>query len=199
MGAEGVRGRASFPEAITVADEDRGRLFVALPLPPALRDALVRLTPAAAPGIRPQSATDLHLTLHFLGMADIETTKAALTSVAAPAFAVTLTLPGRFFARGIPRTLFAGVAPDAPLCELHAQAGQQLEAAGFALDSRPFVPHITLARLDKEASADAIAVFLKQPLPPEALRFDCREFALYASETRPEGARYRVLERYPLA
>jgi 2'-5' RNA ligase len=172
---------------------------VALPLPPALRDALACLAPAAGPGIRPLSPDDLHVTIHFLGMADIAGAKGALAAVAAPAFSATLTLPGQFFARGHPRTLFAGVAPDAPIRVLHAEAGRRLEAAGFALDSKPYVPHITLARLAETASADVIALFLRQRLPPEALRFDCREFALYASDTLPEGARYRVLERYPLA
>ena len=108
-------------------------------------------------------------------------------------------MPGQFFVRGHPRTLFAGVAPDAPIRMLHAEAGKCLESAGFALDTRPYVPHVTLARQDKPASTDAIALFLRQPLPPEARSFDCREFALYASETLAEGARYRVLERYPLA
>ena len=132
-------------------------------------------------------------------MAAIDTVKAALAPVTAPGFAAALTVPGRFFSRRQPRTLFVGVAPDAPLRELHAQVGQLLEAAGFALDTKPFVPHITLARLDKGANAETVAAFLKQRLPPEAQRFDCREFALYASDTLPEGARYRVLERYPLA
>jgi len=171
---------------------------VALPVPSALREALAALAPAAAPGIRTQSPADLHVTLHFLGMADIEAVRAALAAATAPAFTAALTVPGRFFSRGHPRTLFLGVAPDAPLRELHAEIGRQLEGAGFALDTKPFVPHITLARLGEGASADTIATFLKQRLAPEARPFDCREFALYASDTLPEGARYRVLERYPL-
>jgi 2'-5' RNA ligase len=182
-----------------VPDSGRARLFVALPLPQVLRDALSRLAPAAGAGIRPLSPGDLHVTLHFLGMADIAVAKAALAFVVAPAFTAALTLPGQFFVRGHPRTLFAGVAPDAPIRTLHAEVGQRLQSAGFALDTRPYVPHVTLARLDKPASADVIAQFLRQPLPPEARSFECREFALYASETLAEGARYRVLERYPLA
>lgn len=175
------------------------RLFVALPLPPALRESLAGLVPRAAPGVRPLSPADLHLTLHFLGMADIDTVKAALSPVAAQAFTATLTVPGQFFSRGHARTLFAGVAPEASLLDLHAQVGRRLETRGFALDTRPFIPHITLARLGEGASAGAIAAFLKQRLAPETQSFDCREFALYASETLPEGARYRQLERYPLA
>jgi 2'-5' RNA ligase len=179
-------------------DSERARLFVALPLPTAQRDALVTLAPAAVPGIRPVAPADLHLTLHFLGMASVASVNVALANVAAPAFRARLTVPGQFFSRGNPRTLFAGVAPDAPLRELHVQVGRQLEAVCFALDPKPFVPHITFARLDKTAGADVVAAFLKQRLPQESLHFDCREFALYASDTRPEGARYRVLERYPL-
>jgi 2'-5' RNA ligase len=145
------------------------------------------------------SPADLHLTLHFLGMADIDTVKATLAPVTVQSFSATVTVPGQFFSRGHARALFAGVAPDAPLRELHAELGRRLEAAGFALDSKPFVPHITLARLGEGASSDSVAAFLKQRLAPEAQPFDCREFALYASDTLPEGARYRVLERYPLA
>ena len=178
--------------------EGRARVFVALPLPAAIRELLAGLAPPAAPGIRPLSPADLHLTLHFMGMADIGTVKAVLSPVAAPTFIAKLTVPGQFFSRGHPRTLFVGIAPDAPLRELHALVGRQLEAAGFALDTKPFVPHITLARLGEGASADTIAAFLKQRPAPEARPVDCREFALYASDTLPEGARYRVLERYPL-
>ncbi len=177
----------------------RARLFVALPLPVEQRAALASFVPAAAPGIRPQSPADLHLTLHFLGMADVDAVKTALANVVAQSFTATLTVPGQFFSRGHPRTPFAGVAPEAPLRELHAQVGRQLESAGFALDTKPFVPHVTLARLDKGASAETIAAFLKQRLPPEAQHFECGAFALFASETLPEGARYRVLEHYPLA
>lgn len=180
-------------------DDARARLFVALPLPAALYELLARLAPAAAPGIRPQSPADVHLTLHFLGMAEIASVKLALAPVVAPRFTATLTLPGQFFSKGRPRTLFVGVAPEALLRALHAEIGQRLEGAGFVLDTRPFVPHITLARLGETASADTVAAFLRQPLPPDATHFDCREFALFASETLPEGARYRVLERYPLA
>ena len=177
---------------------ERLRLFVALPLPVSVRDALATLAPPVATGIRPQSPDDLHITLHFLGMAEVDRVRSALALVTATAFAVTLTVVGQFFSRGHPRTLFVGAAPDVALLTLHTEVGRQLEAAGFPLDTRPFVPHVTVARLEKTADAGAIAAFLKRPPLPEARQFDCREFALYASETRPEGARYRVLERYPL-
>jgi 2'-5' RNA ligase len=182
-----------------VRDATHARLFVALPLPGALRNALARLAPAAAPGIRPQNPADLHVTLHFLGMADIASVKPALARVVAQPFTATLTLPGQFFSKGHPRTLFVGVAPDSPLRALHAAAGRQLADSGFALDTKPFVPHITLARLNEGANAAPVAAYLRQSLPLEATHFNCTEFALYASETLPEGARYRVLERYPLA
>lgn len=179
-------------------DGDRARLFVALPLPPATRDALARLAPAAGPGVRPVAPDDLHVTLRFLGMADIASARGALAAVAAPAFTAMLTLPGQFFARGRAVALFAGVAPDASLRLLYEEVGRRLESAGFAPDARPYVPHITLARLDRNAGVEIIAQFLERSVPAEARRFDCREFALYASETRAAGARYRVLARFPL-
>jgi 2'-5' RNA ligase len=40
--------------------------------------------------------------------------------------------------------------------------------------------------------------FEQRALPEGAASFACNRFALFASQTAPEGVRYRELESYPL-
>lgn len=87
--------------------------------------------------------SDLHLTLAFLG--ETERVDAACSALD------TLALSGRFLltAEGLGRfgdTWWAGTAPCPALEALAASVRHALEEAGFSLEKKPFVPHITLAR-----------------------------------------------------
>jgi 2'-5' RNA ligase len=62
-------------------------------------------------------------------------------------------------------------------------------AAGFVLDKRPFVPHVTLVR---DARCDNLPE-LAQPI-----HWRVREFMLVESSLQSPGSRYRVLGRWPL-
>jgi RNA 2',3'-cyclic 3'-phosphodiesterase len=63
---------------------------------------------------------------------------------------------------------------------------ERLTAAGFALDPRPFRPHVTLARKASHGSMDT--------LPP--LLWTFREFSLIESQTGPSGSVYRCRARF---
>jgi len=180
--------------------ETRGveRLFVALPLPESVTRALVSLQPAPADGIRLTGPEDMHLTLHFLGSAEPATVSRALRGVECPPFTARLTSAGHFSLRGGRKILWVGLEPTAPLVELHARLGAALESAGFATEQRPYVPHVTLARLAPQAPRGLAETFERQEVPHAAREFECAGFALFASEAAPDGARYRVLETYAL-
>ena len=63
--------------------------------------------------------------------------------------------------------------------------------AGFSPESKLFRPHVTLARsLSKPLS------ILPRQIP--GYRVNVGELALVSSELRPDGARYRILETFPL-
>jgi RNA 2',3'-cyclic 3'-phosphodiesterase len=175
------------------------RLFVAIPLPRSVTRRLVALQPQAAKGVRPIAEPDLHITLHFLGTAEVALVREALAGVRARPFPVRLGEPGHFGLGGRKTILWIGIEPSAAISELHAATAAALESAGYEPETRPWQPHITLARLAGTASRPVVAAF-ERTAPAEArIEFECARFALFESRTDPEGARYRVLERFPLS
>ena len=81
--------------------------------------------------------------------------------------------------------LLARATPPA-LARLHRDLGGTLAALGIALETRPWQPHVTLARRAHGAR------------PPAALplvRWRVRGYALVESRLGPHGG-YRVLQRY---
>jgi len=177
---------------------DVGRLFVALPVPPPVAQALVALQPTPGDGVRLLAAADFHLTLHFLGSREISPVREALQDVAGVRPSVTLTQPGQFRLNRRRRVLWIGVDSTEALTAIHAGTALALKAVGYEPESRPFRPHITLARLAASVPTVVVDAFLASSVPVAAAAFDCDRFALFRSETAPEGARYRVIESWPL-
>jgi 2'-5' RNA ligase len=129
---------------------DARRLFIAIDLPKAVCFELARLVAEPPRGVRPTPVAQLHLTLHFLGDVD-DAVRAAVVAglgrVRREPFSIAIRGTGVFPPRGRPSVLWAGVAPSTALLDLHAAVGGQVEASGLAIESRPYVPHVTLARL----------------------------------------------------
>lgn len=188
------------------------RLFVALELPEHLRDELDRRTHALrgklpkARWVRPQA---MHLTLSFLGETEserLDDLRRELAVACATAVAMELRLHeiGAFPPRGKARVLWAGLAgadgrPSPALAHLRTAVAEAVErAAGVAPETRPFHPHLTLARCAPPWPRDALERFLSDfgALPDEA--FTVAEGVLFESELHPAGACYRVVGSYPL-
>jgi 2'-5' RNA ligase len=171
------------------------RLFVALELPMAVRDMLLAGMAGVA-GARWQRDDQLHLTLRFIGdvdrhlAADID---AALATVNCPPFELALDAPGSFDQRGIIDTLWIGVQPRAAVAALAQRVDAALARVGIAPETRAFVPHITVARLGRDAGDSGH--FLSQPVV--ALAFPVTGFALWESRLGKGGADYEVIARYP--
>lgn len=125
------------------------RLFAAIALDAPLRAALAqRMELLRAQGlegnfVRPEN---LHLTLAFIGETQrAEAAAACLSAVRARAFSLALSVLGRF-RRKNGDIYYAGVQPEPALSDLAAEVTKNLCAAGFRLEERRFVPHITLCR-----------------------------------------------------
>ena len=73
-----------------------------------------------------------------------------------------------------------------PLRVLHAQLGQALQRLGLPVESRPYRPHLTLAR-----RADAAIA----PAAPAPVVWSVKGFALVVS-TGCKDQRYRVIHAY---
>jgi RNA 2',3'-cyclic 3'-phosphodiesterase len=166
------------------------RLFFALWPDDAERRALGAAFAAAiaAAGGRAVPPENLHLTLEFLGpVADAEL--AALAAVGAA-----IALPEQAVAldrldwwRRASLLVAVPSAPAAGLLALQARLRQALQGRGFRVDTRPFRPHVTLAR---EAAAPPAAT------AAAGVAWAIRELALVESVASPAGSRYVPLARW---
>lgn len=174
------------------------RLFVAIRPPRPVREQLLQVM-GGVRGARWQSDDQLHLTLRFIGEVDrhlAEDLHAALGAIHHPRFEIALSGIGSFERRGQPETLWAGVTPHEPLKALHNKVDQAAVRAAIAPDQRAYLPHITLARLNR--AAGPIAGLLEQSGGLSSAPFPVDSFGLYESELTPEGAVYSIVERYRL-
>ncbi len=140
------------------ADEgERWRVFVAIEVPDAVRDALTGplegLQPLHEP-IRLNPVDRMHLTLHFLGHLPrpvVEQLPPALATVVSRhrRFGVTALGVGAFPAISRPRVLWAGIGgAELPrMNALQAELGEALRTAGLKVEGERFHPHLTLGRV----------------------------------------------------
>lgn len=174
------------------------RLFVALRPPRPVRAALIAAMHGLA-AARWQSDEQLHLTLRFIGEVDrhrAEDIAAALGALHAPAIEARIAGVSVFERQGRPHMVWAGVEPLAPLAALHRKVDQRLTRVGVAPETRAFVPHITLARLNRAAGPVAPFLALHGDLASAPFVFD--HVILYENELAHGGSRYHPVARYPL-
>jgi RNA 2',3'-cyclic 3'-phosphodiesterase len=182
------------------------RLFFAVELPPRVQAALGRLRPEGEPSrdYRWADPAQLHVTLAFLGQQPPEvltTLEEIGRSAASSSRRGTLRLgeAGSFGSRRAPRVLWIGLDGDlAALRALQARLDAALRENGFALEDRPFSPHVTLARRRESASSGTPPGW-----PPAGgvkhTPFPIEHLTLFESRLSPRGATYVSLFEFPLA
>lgn len=173
------------------------RLFAGLPIPEVIKQELTPLSPAPNAKVRPVSPAQMHLTIQFIGQADAEPIAAALQTIRADAFSLSLSSLGTFGSARRGAVLWAGVQDHPCLTELHNAIGLKLSALGIELESRAFTPHVTVARCRRQTPRGIIEDFLNQsvpPLPP----LPVTEFILYSSNTTQDGPVYTREFTFPL-
>ncbi|MBV9606758.1 MAG: RNA 2',3'-cyclic phosphodiesterase [Solirubrobacterales bacterium] len=196
MSAGDVSGDVSGADDASRSPGERARLFVALELPASARDILARWRGTSLrdiPALRPVPVEHLHATLCFLGSrpaAQIDEIAAACGAVAGepvvePQLGEPVWLPSRR-----PRVLAAVLSdPDGALARLQASLSSALAAGGwYAPGSRPFLPHVTVARVAKDARIRPSVLE-----PPPAVEVRCTRVTLYRSRLGSSGARYEPL------
>ena len=168
------------------------RLFTGLAVPQAVTDALT-VFQGGLPGARWIESGDFHVTLRFIG--DVEAPEAndvveALSEMRArPALTVTLDGLG-IFGGDKPRALYASVVPEAGLTDLQAEQERLVRRAGLAPERRKFTPHITLARLRRDATPEAAAMYLSQAPAFAPLTFDVDRVTLFSAKESTGGGPY---------
>jgi 2'-5' RNA ligase len=179
------------------------RLFAGIPLAAMASDRLASLRlrlSAPGDGLRWSAPEQWHITLQFYG--EVSEERATLLShtlgeiVASPPEIVLDSL-GSFPTKGI---LHSVVELTPTLRDLQEKVVEASRQCGILPESRPFRPHITMAR-SKGKSGNASLRRLGTPALPSLgpeLRWSAPEFLLYESVLRPQGAQYSVYSRFPL-
>ncbi len=162
-----------------------------------LGNCSMRCSTSAIPGVvgdnrgRRMPAENLHQTLAFLGDANTERQiclEHEASTIQLPAFTLTLDHAGFWPRKGI---LWVGGAPPEALLGLVRALQQGLTACGLEPETRPFQIHLTLAR-----NVRRLRLARDRAIAP--LTWKVNRFALVASQTLPEGARYEVLRSWDL-
>ena len=190
------------------ADLPGRRLFVALPLPSEVAAEVASLVehvradgvPGGGRDVRWVRLDGLHLTLRFIGPTLDGRLDAAVTAVCAAAaaaepFEVSIGGAGTFPQAGRPRALWLGVRDgEADLAGLARKVDDELTAAGWSFEARPFRAHLTLARSDGVPAGSSIGERLVAAAAELDLRFRAEKIGLFESLTGGGPARYEPIE-----
>ncbi|MCJ8009546.1 RNA 2',3'-cyclic phosphodiesterase [Lederbergia wuyishanensis] len=183
-----------------------GHYFYALALPNEVKQYLKKLseqTNDPFPFKKWVHQEDYHITLAFLGHAaeeklseSVQLVKEKLNDI--PSFKLELSNIGIFGSPRAPRILWAGVNHSETLHSLRANVYDSCVQAGFQLETRPFKPHITLARKwngEDSFSYDDFQKYTEKNL--DEFDFIANEVVLY--HTHPENTpKYEKVETFQL-
>lgn len=178
------------------------RLFAGIPIAAAVIDELsavsLRLR-SSTDGLRWSAPESWHITLQFLGSTGQEQydcTVARLQQLRSSPVRIQLEGLGLFERAGV---FFAGVGLTPELRALQERVTAATSLCGFIPETRPYHPHVTLARTKGKGRAQGLEE-LKARIhrQPAFTSFVAEEFVLYESVTRPTGALYEIRERFRL-
>jgi 2'-5' RNA ligase len=161
------------------------RLFVAVWPDAETAARLATLERVERRGVRWVRPEQCHVTLRFLGAADPDRVVDALRSVHHPRVTAVLGPRVGRLGRGVL------MVPVAGLDSLAAEVIRCTAELGRPPDPRPFLGHLTLARLKGSPACGLVDAELQGEWPVTSIR-------LVASETRPDGPTYRELAEVPL-
>jgi len=190
--------------AVELTDELRSAIaLVQTQIKAELARELRRTAPdARLQWVRPEAN---HLTLKFLGdiaEGQVEEIAQALTTVVGsqPRFSLEVGGLGVFPDARAPRVLWVGLSGAGPVISLARSVDEALAELNFASETRPFNPHLTLARIKEHGrevgKALATTGFLAQTSPLGMLPVST--VVLMRSELKPTGAVYTRLREIPL-
>ena len=185
------------------------RVFWAIDLNQEIRSALqefqkqVKKQLPAINWVKPES---LHVTVKFVGEIGEEQLSPMQEAVTngikdCPPFALQVQGLGGFPNVMQPRVLWAGLSGQVnELQKLVAYVEEALIPLGIAPDSKPFHPHLTLARIKERSREIGMALARSQALDQQAYfgMLNVRQLCLFRSELKPSGAVYHRLWEIPL-
>ncbi|MGH9572863.1 MAG: RNA 2',3'-cyclic phosphodiesterase [Candidatus Acidiferrales bacterium] len=185
---------------------------MALEVPDETREALAGLIARLQrklPSARWVHAEAMHITLKFIGHIGPEhlpAIRSVLAKLKSPEpIAMQFRGLGFFPGEKRPRVFWCGVEASPNAAVLAAHMDRALPNLGVEPESRPFTPHLTLARFKeddariREDRLQGVAEILSLAHEMQAKDFGSirtSEFHLFESKTKPTGAEYTRLETF---
>lgn len=181
------------------------RLFTAIDLPDDVIEHLSRILKKMRP-LAPLTwsrAENLHITTKFIG----EWPEERLSELTAALVKLSSRAPVPVHLRQIeffpdsrrPKMLWTGVEPDPQLSALARDTDTALATLGIEPESRPYTPHLTLARIKKPGGLKNLAKEVEHLRATDFGRFDAGRFHLYLSKPGPGGSVYTKLSDFPFS
>jgi 2'-5' RNA ligase len=180
------------------------RLFTGIALSPNIIDRLSakmnELRPIAK--IKWSPPENLHITCRFIGEwpeVRLPDLTYALSSVAMPdPIPIQICRFGFFPNPQHPHAFFAGVQAGLSLADLARAIDQALQPLGIAPETRPYLPHVTLARIKKNSDIRALREHIANMADFDFGAFDATDFHLFVSKPTATGSVYAKLATYDL-
>ena len=188
------------------------RAFIAVDLPPEIQmalgqaQALLREQLRSGAGhdesLRWASVEGIHLTLKFLGEISQEASHRVVSALRAlqpfEPFPVEIRGYGFFPDRRRPQVLWAGIIAPPVLAELAGRIDGAMATLGYPPETRPFAPHLTLARLKGRRRQPVLESALTQFGERTLGQFEISELFLFESQLSfGAPAQYRKVARFP--
>lgn len=170
------------------------RAFFAIPVPEPVGRELLGLVPPVK-GMRRGRPDRLHLTLHFLADAPDDLADRVRFTGLPKAFTLT---PGKviLLPRSGPVQVVAASVTGEGLHELHARVADSLRQLALPVESRPFLPHITLARCSPPLPQQVRG---QTPMAPRSdVSFPVRSFQLVESVLRSGSVDHTARQTWTL-
>lgn len=181
------------------------RLFTGFDLPAAVVREIERVQAVLRPKARINWSPpkNLHVTTKFIGEWPEERLGAlreALAGIKPPS-------PMRIIIRGLgffpnprsPRVFWAGIEAGPELAELAGETDRALAKLGVPAETRPYSPHLTLARIKEPVPLEALRAAIAALPSTDFGEFTVDRFWLYHSRLSPAGSVYTKLSDFPLA
>jgi 2'-5' RNA ligase len=163
----------------------QARLFVAVWPPPEVFALVAALPRAEQPGVRWTTRDQWHVTLRFLGTCDVVASTDALGSLQAPCTTAVLGPRVGRMGRGVL------IVPVGGLEAVAAAVILATASIGPPPEDRPFLGHLTLARLRGVRACGLTDTTVEASWPVSSV-------SLVESHLHPRGARYETILEVPL-
>ncbi|HUQ91767.1 MAG TPA: RNA 2',3'-cyclic phosphodiesterase [Bryobacteraceae bacterium] len=179
------------------------RLFVGIDIPQEIKNTLAGLIDSMRPiaNLRWSQTSNLHVTTKFIGEwpeARLGEVKAQLARMEHTSIPISIRGLGWFPNPHTPRVFWAAVRAPESLGTLAGKTEEALSALGIARETRPYSPHLTLARIENQPALAGLRRHVAALPSDDFGEFKATAFHLYHSQPGPNRSIYTKLESFPL-